>query len=119
MKQNEELDMSRIKNVSPLDETTRITAIAQTIEYVAVRETFEKVVEVLNKTLNNSTENIKTVHIQRNFVGVDILFNKCIYATTLRKILEIPNVSWMDITDGYLSIQISGDHGHKENKKID
>ena len=113
----EQVEIPRVTNVTPLDETTRITAMAQTIEYVAVKQTFIKVVEVLNNDQFEGTKNIRAVKIFNDFVGAYVLFRDVIHKSTLNKLLEIPQVGWIKIQDGFLALEISGEHGHKEVTK--
>jgi len=110
------VEIARVKNVTPLSETDRITAMAQTIEFSAVKRTFIEVVEVLNNDNFEGTKNIRTVKIFKDFVGAYVLFRNVLHKTTLNKLLEIPQVGWVDLQDGYLSLKISGSHGHKEEQ---
>ena len=110
----EQVEMSRVTNVSPLSETDRITAMAQSIEFGAVKRTFLEVVEVLNNDNLEGTKNIRAVKIFKGFVGAYVLFRDVLHKTTLNQLLELPHTGWVDIQDGYLALEIGGSHGHKE-----
>ncbi len=111
------VDISRVKNVTPLSETERITAMAQSIEFIAVRKTFQKVVQVLNNDNFEGTKNIRAVKIFKDFVGAYVLFRSIIHKSTLNKLLEITQTSWIDLQDGYLALQISGVHGYTDEEE--
>ena len=110
------VDIARVTNVTPLSETDRITAMAQSIEFSAVKRTFIEVVEVLNNDDFDGTKNIRAVKIFEGFVGAYVLFRGVLHKTTLNKLLELSQTSWIDIQDGYLALQISGSHGHRESQ---
>ena len=91
--------------------------MAQSIEFIAVRKTFQKVVQVLNNDNFEGTKNIRAVKIFKDFVGAYVLFRSIIHKSTLNKLLEITQTSWIDLQDGYLALQISGVHGYTDEEE--
>jgi hypothetical protein len=71
----------------------------------------------LNNDGFDGTKNIRAVKIFKNFVGAYVLFRSIIHKTTLNKLMAIPQTSWIDLQDGYLALQIGGEHGYTDEEE--